>query len=127
MGLAPNRGDPIGSETAAGPRLLSITIKDGVAMVRRFLVSAAVMALSVVTFAGCQGLRQAIRSASDDQGKTLKPTSGAGAYAVDSDPTKIQSVDSDAKNPQPFFSNNRRSGGWSSEAREIESHLGVGK
>jgi hypothetical protein len=35
-------------------------------------------------------------------------------------------VDSTEKNPQPFFQNNRRSGGWSSEARDIESHLGVG-
>jgi hypothetical protein len=95
-------------------------------MVRRFLVSAVMTALTVVTFAGCQGLRQAIRSASNDQGKTLTPTSGAGGSAVDSDPTKFQAVDSDAKNPQPFFSNDRRSGGWSSEAREIESHLGVG-
>jgi hypothetical protein len=45
---------------------------------------------------------------------------------VESDPSKIQAVDSDAKNPRSFFSNNRRSGGWSSEAREVESHLGVG-
>ena len=26
---------------------------------------------------------------------------------MESDPTKLQAVDSDAKNPQPFFKNNR--------------------
>jgi hypothetical protein len=99
--------------------------KDGVAMVRRMRVLVLIMAASVLAIAGCESLRQAIRSASDDKSQTtVKPTSGA--TAVDSDTSKIQAVDSDAKNPRPFFSNSRRSGGWSSEAREIESHLGVG-
>jgi hypothetical protein len=44
----------------------------------------------------------------------------------DVDTTKIPSVDSDAKDPQPFFKNNRLQGGWSSEARAIEKDLGVG-
>ena len=97
-------------------------------MNRRFLALMAMIGLTAVSIAGCESLRQAIRSGSDDQGKkSVKPTSGsAETSAVESDPSKIQAVDSDTKNPQPFFKNNRPSGGWSSEAREIESHLGVG-
>ena len=96
-------------------------------MGRRFLISMATMAFTVMTAAGCDSLRQAIRSGGDGQGKSLKSTSYAsGAPAVESDPSKLPAVDSSEKNPQPFFQGNRRSGGWSSEAREIESHLGVG-
>jgi uncharacterized lipoprotein len=90
-------------------------------MVRRFRWLAVLLASSVVAIAGCESLRQALRSTKDD--KAVHPTS---ATAVESDPTKLQAVDADAKNPKPFFQNNRRSGGWSSEAREIESHMGVG-
>jgi hypothetical protein len=102
--------------------------EDGMAMNRRFLALLLIMSLAAVTTAGCESLRQAIRSSGDDHAqKSVKPTSGvADASAVESDPSKIQAVDSDTKNPQPFFKNNRPSGGWSSEAREIESHLGVG-
>jgi hypothetical protein len=103
--------------------------KDGVAMVRRSLVLMAVMSVTVVLIAGCEGLRQSIRQASNEPTKTLKadkPGGAEGTSAAETDPTKILSVDSDAKNQQPFFKNNRRSGAWSSEAREIESHLGVG-
>ncbi len=90
-------------------------------MVRRIRWLSVLLASSVVTIAGCESLRQALRATKDDN--AVKPTS---ATAVDSDPSKIMAVDSDAKNPKPFFQNNRRSGGWSSEAREIESHMGVG-
>ena len=102
--------------------------EDGMAMNRRFLTLLVMMGLAAVSIAGCESLRQAIRSSSDDHAqKSVKPPSGtAETSAVESDPTKLQAVDSDAKNPQPFFKNNRPSGGWSSEAREIESHLGVG-
>ncbi|MGC8641482.1 MAG: hypothetical protein ACP5XB_16580 [Isosphaeraceae bacterium] len=96
-------------------------------MARRFLVSVAMMAFTVLAVAGCDSLRQAIRSGGTDQGKSLDSTAyGPGGPAVESDTSKIQAVDSTEKNPQPFFQSNRRSGGWSSEAREIESHLGVG-
>jgi hypothetical protein len=46
--------------------------------------------------------------------------------AVESEADKIESVDSDGKKKkEPFFKSNRTSGGWSSEARSIESDLGV--
>jgi len=97
-------------------------------MIRRSLALLVMLGLTALTIAGCESLRQAIRSGSDDHAqKGVKATSGGTeASAVESDPSKLQAVDSDAKNPQPFFKNNRPSGGWSSEAREIESHLGVG-
>jgi hypothetical protein len=107
--------------TGRGSRLLDQD-KDGVAMVRRIRWLTVLLASSVVTIAGCESLRQALRSTNDD--KAVAATSGA--TSVESDPTKLQAVDADAKNPKPFFQNNRRSGGWSSEAREIESHMGVG-
>jgi hypothetical protein len=94
-------------------------------MVRQVRVLIVLLASSVLAIAGCESLRQSIRSASDDKAnKSVKPTSGM--MAVETDPTKIEAVDSDAKSPKPFFQNNRRYGAWSSEAHEIESHLGVG-
>jgi hypothetical protein len=45
--------------------------------------------------------------------------------AVESGASQMQSVDSDDKKSEPFFKGNRKSGGWSSEAREVESSLGV--
>jgi hypothetical protein len=55
----------------------------------------------------------------------LRPKEDEDAKPRASEASKIPAVDSDEKNPQPFFQNNRRSGGWSSEARDIESDLGV--
>jgi hypothetical protein len=101
--------------------------KDGVAMVRRIHVLFASIGLILLTLVGCESLRQAIRSSSSETSESHKTTkSSTEATAVESDPSKIQAVDSDAQHPRSFFSNNRRSGGWSSEAREVESHLGVG-
>jgi hypothetical protein len=102
--------------------------EDGMVMIRRSLALLVMLGLTAVTIAGCESLRQAIRSSSDDHAqKSVKSTNGGTeASAVESDPSKLQAVDSDTKSPQPFFKNNRPSGGWSSEAREIESHLGVG-
>ncbi|MHB1561649.1 MAG: hypothetical protein ACYC61_29725 [Isosphaeraceae bacterium] len=48
-------------------------------------------------------------------------------YADDdsSSPSKVIGGSADDVSPRSFFKNNRSSGGWSSEAREIESHLGA--
>jgi hypothetical protein len=98
------------------------------AMTRRFCWLFVLLGCAAVAIAGCESLRNAIRSRGDEHASSAnKPTNGsADPSAVESDPTKLWSVDSDAKNPQPFFKNSRLSGGLSSEAREIESHLGVG-
>jgi hypothetical protein len=95
-------------------------------MMRRTVILIAAMGLTVVLLAGCESLRQSIRSAS---GQPQSKSGKAGLQetsATEPDPNKVLAVDADSKNPQPFFQNNRRSGAWSSEAREIESHLGVG-
>lgn len=105
----------------------SIVSKDGVAMVRRDRAPFALIGLILLTFAGCDRLKQAIRP-SDSQTAESRTAARPGLEptAAETDASKIQAVDSDPKHPRSFFSNNRRSGTWSSEAREIESHLGVG-
>jgi len=95
-------------------------------MMRRLSVLFAIMAITMCVVSGCEGQRHTLRSTSNDQASKTVPARTSSNEAVESDPSKIQAVDADAKNPKSFFQNNRRSGGWSSEAREIEGHLGVG-
>jgi len=82
--------------------------------------------LGLATTALCLGLLgcETHRSLLRPKGEDAKSDS-SGAKKVESDTSKIPSVDSDSKDPQPFFKNNRKSGGWSSEAREIERDMGV--
>jgi hypothetical protein len=95
-------------------------------MLRRDLGIVCLFAISVLSLTGCESWRQALRHNGDDQAKAeKKDKANSEVMAVESDPSRISAVDSDAKSPQPFFKNNRKSGAWSSEAREIESHLGV--
>jgi hypothetical protein len=70
---------------------------------------------------GCETHRSWLRPKDDDDIKV----GSSEAKAVDSDASKILGVESDEKKSEPFFKNNRRSGAWSSEAREIEKDLGV--
>ncbi|MFO0891840.1 MAG: hypothetical protein U0790_22220 [Isosphaeraceae bacterium] len=94
-------------------------------MVRRASVLLSLVLLGLV---GCDVWKPALRSSDSGQPHALKSTrSGVDPTAVDSDTSKILAVDGDAKNPSSFFKNSRRSGGLSSEAREIESHLGIGR
>lgn len=102
------------SDGGNGPARLGIMDKGSRAMIRRTVSLTIVMGTVVVTMMGCEEFRRATRK-HDDR-----------VASIESDTTKIQAVDADPKNPKPFFSNNRLAGGWSSEAREIESHLGVG-
>jgi hypothetical protein len=69
------------------------------------------------SLAGCETHHPWLRHKDDDKVSSDKDSS--------SDTSKIPSVDSDSKNPQPFFKNSRLQGGWSSEARAIERNLGV--
>lgn len=97
-------------------------------MVRRSLVlMATMMVVTAALAAGCQSLRQAIRGSGQDSASVMTKTRHLSeSSALDGDPAKILAVDSDPQKPKPFFRNSRRSGGLSTEAREIESHLGVG-
>jgi hypothetical protein len=98
-------------------------------MSRRSLVGAGVLSLVTVLpmLGGCESSRPFLRS--KDSGahhaSFEDETSSSDVDSVESDPLKLKAVDSDPKNPQPFFKNNRRPGTWSSEAREVESHLGI--
>jgi hypothetical protein len=74
---------------------------------------------------GCETLHSWLRSKHDDAAKQSDKDDPRKPKAVESDTSKIMSVDSDKDNPKPFFKSDRRSGGWSSEAREIEKDLGV--
>lgn len=67
--------------------------------------------------AGCEPHNSWLRPKQDDD-----MMSGA---ADSKSPQKVIGSSPDDPTPTSFFQNNRRSGGWSSEAREIESHLGA--
>jgi hypothetical protein len=87
-------------------------------MARRLQGTALVSLGLVLPLAGCESHRSWLRPG--DHGDTTTATKDP--Y---SDTSKIPSVDSDSHAFQPFFKNDRRSGGWSSEARDIEKDLGV--
>ena len=70
---------------------------------------------------GCEPHRAWLRP-KDDEANRVRSSE---AEAVRSDASKVLGVDSDQNNREPFFKNNRRSGAWSSEAREVERNLGV--
>jgi hypothetical protein len=74
---------------------------------------------------GCETLRSRLRPDDDDRARAAKEDDVTKPKAVVSDTSKIMSVVSDSSDPKPFFKSDRKSGGWSSEAREIESHLGA--
>ena len=71
---------------------------------------------------GCEPHGSWLRPKDEDE---LPPRKKSGVSAVDSDPSKILGVDSDEKQPTSFFKSDRRAGGWSSEAQEIEKNLGA--
>ena len=84
---------------------------------RRISTHALIWGAISLLLVGCETQKPWYRR-HDDEATTSKKD-----FNVDT--TKIPSVDSDSKDSQPFFKNNRLQGGWSSEAREIESHLGA--
>lgn len=88
-------------------------------MIRRIPGRALVLGSSclVLVLAGCEPRHSWSRKGDDMMSR----------YADDdSSPSKVIGGSADDASPRTFFKNNRSSGGWSSEAREIESHLGAG-
>ena len=70
---------------------------------------------------GCESLRSSTRKHADDaKAEAVDPDE-----AEDSHRDKVLAVDSDPKNPTPFFKNSRKSGALSDEGRDIERSLGV--
>jgi hypothetical protein len=96
-------------------------------MMRRFICLGVAISSLVFGPVGCDTHRCFLRSKddADEVAKKRDQDDATKVGAVESDPSKIMSVDSDSKDPKPFFNSGRRSGGWSSEAREIEKNLGV--
>ena len=80
-----------------------------------------ILGLSCLVAAGCEPHRSWLRPRDDEEAQVRSYDKKAG----ESDASKMLGEDSDEKKPEPFFKNNRRSGAWSSEAREIEKDLGV--
>jgi hypothetical protein len=103
-----------------------IPFEDGVVMFRRSFALLVIAVSSVAGLAGCDSLKQMLRPSKETEAHSLDSEHHPDHSGVETDPTKIHAVDADPKSPKPFFRNNRSAGGWSSEAREIEGHLGVG-
>jgi hypothetical protein len=96
-------------------------------MTRRLLWRGLVSATLAIGSLGCETTRSFLHHDKDDDAskKDKDGDDDAKPKAVSSQASKMQSVDSDDKHPEPFFKSNRSSLGWSSEAREIEKNLGV--
>lgn len=91
-------------------------------MKRRILRMGLVLAGALPGLLGCEHDRAFFRSQrGNDDGQHLSQ----GIEAVESDPSKISAVDADDETPKSFFKNNRRTGGLSAQAREIEGHFGI--
>jgi hypothetical protein len=86
-------------------------------MIRRFPWGTLFLGLMSLVPAGCEPHRSWLRPKDDDM--------MARAAEDDSKPGKIIGGSADDADAQSFFKSDRRSGAWSSEAREIESHLGA--
>jgi hypothetical protein len=70
---------------------------------------------------GCESHRSWLRPKDDDDTKVRSHAS----KSAGSDGSGIIGADSDETQAEPFFKNNRRFGGLSSEARDIERNLGL--
>lgn len=93
-------------------------------MTRRSLCRVMCLSTVMAGMTGCDTLHSWLRH-DDDKSNKSDADDISKPKAVESDTSKINAVDSDASNPKPFFKSDRVSGGWSSEAREIEKDLGV--
>ena len=94
-------------------------------LIRRGLILGAV----VVGSTGCETLHSMVRPNDKDEVSKRDDADDSGKpKVVDSDVSKVKSVDSDDKDPQPFFAPTRSRSAWSSfspEAQSIEKDLGV--
>jgi hypothetical protein len=86
-------------------------------MIRRFPWGTLFLGLMSLVPAGCEPHRSWLRPKDDDMMTR--------AMGDDSDSGKIIAGSAEDANARSFFKSDRRSGAWSSEAREIESHLGA--
>lgn len=91
-------------------------------MDRRYQRVVLALTCSCALLAGCETLHQALRPKDKDRDPGV---AHASAEAAEPETNKILDVQSDPKDPKPFFRSSRRSGALSSEGREIEGSLGI--
>jgi hypothetical protein len=101
----------------------------GMPMMRQLISRGLILGALVASSTGCETSHSLLRpkdsdeaSKKDDTDDSAKPTS------VDSDVSKLKSVDSTSKDSQPFFNSTRSRSAFSSfspEAQQIEKDLGV--
>jgi hypothetical protein len=96
-------------------------------MTRRFIYHGVVLGTLALGAVGCEPHHSLLRPKENADALAQKqdPYDLAKPSAVQSEASKMLSIDSDSKDQKPFFGGGRRSGGWSSEARSIEKDLGV--
>jgi hypothetical protein len=98
-------------------------------MMRQLICRGLILGSIVTSSAGCETLHHLLRPHdSDDAAKKDDKDDPTKPKAVESDSSKINSVDSTSKDPQPFFKQTRPSSSFSRfspEAQEIEKDLGV--
>jgi hypothetical protein len=98
-------------------------------MMRQLICRGLILGAIVAATAGCESLHHMLRPHdADDVSRKDNKDDPAKPKAVESDVSKIGSVDSDDKDSQPFFKKTRPNSSWSKwspEAREIEKDLGV--
>lgn len=95
------------------------------------LAGLGVATLAIAVAGGCRGPRPSASGVEldGDHAAARRESSAFDDHApaaVEFDHAGVHAVDDDGKGPaKPFFKNNRKAGGLSSEAREIERSLGV--
>ena len=96
-------------------------------MIRQFVSRGLILGALVASSTGCETFHSMLRPKDDDK-VSRSDDDASKPGAVDSDVSKLQSVNSNGKDSQPFFSTTRSRSAFSSfspEAQEIEKNLGV--
>jgi hypothetical protein len=101
----------------------------GKPMMRQLFCRGLILGAIFTSSAGCDTLHHMLRPHdNDDAAKKDDKDDPAKPKAVESDTSKINSVNSDDNDPQPFFAKKYSRSSWSNfspEAQQIEKDLGV--
>jgi hypothetical protein len=96
---------------------------------RQLICRGLILGAIFTSSAGCDTLHHMLRPHdNDDAAKKDDKDDPAKPKAVESDTSKINSVNSDDNDPQPFFAKKYARSSWSNfspEAQQIEKDLGV--
>jgi hypothetical protein len=102
----------------------------GMPMIRQLILISRRLFLGavVVGSTGCETLHSSVRHDDNDKVSRKDDDDPTEPKSVDSDVSKVSSVDSNDKDPQPFFGKTRQRSSFtpfSPEAQQIEKDLGV--